>query len=86
MTELNDLVETIETREDLVQFIEALLQDLTAHEDSWENPTLKRYLAALAAWTQDMEGYFQNIHRTSVPTEPSWKLIGYMLLAASIYE
>jgi len=86
MAELHELVETITTRDDLVRFIRILLQDLRDHGKDWENPTLERYLDALAAWTGNMEGYFRNVRKTSAPVEPTWKLIGYMLLAARIYE
>lgn len=79
------MVETVGTRDDLVQFIRALRTDLGVNEDEWENPTLDRYLEALAAWTNDMDGYFRN-HDQVVPTEPTWGLVAQMLLAAHGYE
>ena len=39
-----------------------------------------------AAWTTDMDGYFRNIQGNPAPEQPTWRLIGYMLLAARIYE
>ena len=51
-------LEDIQTREDLVAFVRALLADLVENADKaeWENPTLERYLEALAAWTEDLDG------------------------------
>ena len=83
---LNELVETIETREDLAQFIQALLEDLRADPKAWENPELERYLDALASWTKSMDGYFKNVRGQPAPEQPTWRVVGYMLLAARIYE
>lgn len=84
--ELHELVETINTRQDLAEFIQSLLRDLETNQQEWENPQLERYLDALAAWTTDMDGYFRNIQGHPAPEQPTWRLIGYMLLAARIYE
>ena len=46
---LSDMVAKIETREDLATFVAALRRDLLGSPDDWENPTLERYLEALAA-------------------------------------
>ena len=85
MIPLEDLADRIETREDLAAFIEELERNVRDRPDAWENATLDRYLAALASWTEDMDGYFLN-RGESVPDAPSWRLVGQMLLAAKVYE
>ncbi len=40
----------MKTREDVVTTIRMLLTDLKANPDAWENPTLERYLDAMAGW------------------------------------
>jgi hypothetical protein len=77
---------SIQTRTDLADFVDALREDLrTSDDDSWENPTLERYLEALAAWIRDMPGYFKN-QGIAEPGEPSWRLVATILHAAKIYE
>ena len=83
--ELHKQVERINSRHDLIAFIEALRDDLLQHPGDWENRTLERFLEALAAWSTDMDGYFQN-RGEQVPSQPSWRLLGEMLNAAKIYE
>jgi len=78
-------IESIETKRDLVKFIDILEKDFKTNSDSWENVTLETYLQALGAWINDMDGYFNNINEPA-PDAPTWKLIGIMLLAASRYE
>jgi hypothetical protein len=83
--ELHDLVDQVQTRHDLVGFIQTLHRDLATNGSEWENPTLDRFLEALAAWTEDMDGYFRN-RGQKVPSEPTWQLIADMLHAAHLYE
>jgi len=83
--EIFKLVDEIESRQDLIEFIKAQRNDLLKHPSDWENPTLERFLDALAASTKDMDGYFGN-RGEQVPSQPSRRLVGNMLYAAKIYE
>jgi hypothetical protein len=85
LMELDYLAEGVQSRHDLVAFIYALRGDLATNEAAWENPTLDRYLNALASWTNDMDGYFRN-QGQEMPPEPTWQLIAFMLYAAHLYE
>jgi hypothetical protein len=81
--------DNIASRADFVRFVRGLIRDLDETGDGrlegWGNATLRDYLEALAAWTGDMDGYFQ--HRGEpVPETPSWRLVGEMLAAAATYE
>lgn len=75
----------INSRENLVQFIQALVLDFHNDPDSWENNDISRFLVSLGAWVEDMNGYYLN-KGDSVPQCPDWKNVGEMLLAAKIYE
>jgi hypothetical protein len=82
---VNEMVDSVRTREDLVRFVRGLLSDLKENPDDWENTDLARYLEALAAWVEDMDGVFKN-RGEPVPERPDWKTLAQILLAASIYE
>lgn len=82
---LNALMHQIQTRNDFRAFLRALLENLRERPEEWENPNLPDYLEALGAWTEDMEGYYQN-RSESIPTQPTWKVAAQMLLAAKVYE
>lgn len=83
--ELHERVVGIHSRDDLAAFISELQADLIAKPDKWENSSLEKFLEALAAWCSDMDGYLQN-HGDQAPAQPSWRLLGEMLLAAKMYE
>lgn len=83
--ELNDQVEAIASREELVSFVRSLGQAHSQEPSWWENVDLPSYLEAFAAWVEVMDKAYRNRDET-LPSEPSWKMIGEMLLAATMYE
>jgi hypothetical protein len=85
MKKLHEQVAEIQTRADLVAFVQALRADLHAEPKKWENATLESFLGALASWTEDMDGYYENLDR-EVPKTPTWRTFGEMLAAARVYE
>jgi hypothetical protein len=85
MSTLHEQAAAIKTREDLVEFVQALQADLHTHPERWENETLDRFLGALASWIEDMDGYYLNQGKPR-PDTPGWRTIGEMLAAARIYE
>ncbi len=84
-TDFSNRAAAVRSREDLVDFIRELVRDYHENREHWENATLDQYVAALAAWAEDMDGYFRN-RGEPVPQSPSWNTIAMMLLAARQYE
>jgi hypothetical protein len=82
---LDDMVDGIETRDDLAAFVAVLRRDLVERPDGWENASLDRFLEAAAAWLDDADGFFLN-RGEPVPTAPTWRFLGQLLLAAKHYE
>ena len=83
--ELLEQVKHMKTREDFVAFLRSLVRDFRERPEQWENAGLEAYLEAMAAWVQDMDGYYRK-GGEKVPQHLTWKNLGEMLLAARIYE
>jgi hypothetical protein len=66
------------TRQDVVETLNSLLVDLQANPDGWENPTLERYLEAMAAWLDSA--------RLRQTDEVSWELLCDLFEAGRVYE
>ncbi len=81
---IEDLAESVHTRADFVAFARELARRAAAPDDG-ENATLDRFLESLAAWADDLAGYFAN-RSEPPPAQPSWRLLAQMLLAARAYE
>lgn len=82
---LNREVNDIQSRADFVLFVRSLLQHFRQNPQDWENRDIEAYLDAIAAWTEDMDGFYQNQEKP-VPQQPDWRLFGQILLAAKYYE
>jgi hypothetical protein len=73
----------VTTRDQLGEFVRAMLQDFerSGHAE-WENPTLDRFLEALAAVVEarfvDGEAAAQEV--------ATWRLVAELLAAATVYE
>jgi hypothetical protein len=82
---LKKLGQQVDSRESFVGFLDALIKNFQQKPEEWENRDLASFLNAMAAWIEDMDGYYQN-QGEPVPERPSWKVLGEILLAARIYE
>jgi len=82
---LAERTRAVQSREDLVAFIEALKADLEANRGDWANADLASYLEAMAAWIRDMNGYYQNTGQ-NLPELPPWKILADILMGARMYE
>jgi len=82
---LDQVVHDIDSRHALVAFVRLLRNDLKENPEYWENDSLERYLNAMAAWVEDMDGYYQN-QNMSMPEVIEWGVFGQILLAARVYE
>ncbi|WP_426527424.1 DUF7660 family protein [Bradyrhizobium sp. McL0615] len=85
MMTLDEYHDAIRSREDFVAFVQALSRDLHTNRETWENDTLERFLEALCAWVEDMDGYYVNQGKP-IPQQPDWKVLGDILMAATVYE
>lgn len=82
---LDEMVDSIQSKDDLVAFVNALANDLQSRPEEWENDTLEEFLSAFARWLADSDGAYRN-KGVSPPQIPTWKNIAEMLIAAKIYE
>lgn len=83
--ELSERIAHLQSRDDLIAFVEALRADQAAAPDTWTNGGLGEFLEAIAAWLADMDGYYAN-QGQPLPDPPSWKTFAEILLAAKHYE
>jgi hypothetical protein len=75
----------VSSHADVAQVAERMLADLRAHPAEWENPTLERFLDALAASLEGLPGLYAN-RDDHFPEPPTWKIFAEALVMASGYE
>jgi hypothetical protein len=85
MIDFSQKISKINSKEDFINFVGLLVDDLKNNPDEWENKSLPAYLDAIARWTDDMEGYYLN-NNIEMPKDINWVVFANILMAAKIYE
>jgi hypothetical protein len=78
--------EQVQTRRDFLQYIQTLQSDLQNNPDSWENKTLPDFLEALAAYAEDIDGYYTNQKIPINADTASWRVFADIFAGAKLYE
>jgi hypothetical protein len=78
--------ESVNSREQLADFVDALRDSLHKQPDEWENRSLEEYLESLAAFARDMPGYYENFGGVQDSETPTWSLFADLLAGARVYE
>ena len=74
------------TRIEFIEFLKEFRKDLKNNKSDWENKTLEDFLKAMGAYTEDVQGYYDNIKLNIDADEPTWDNFKTILKGASIYE
>ena len=62
-----------------------MVKDFRTNSSSWENQDIPSFLEAVAAWTDDMDGFYANQNK-SLPSNIPWKVLAQVFYAAKVYE
>jgi len=78
--------ETVRTREDFARYVEQLEADYASNPGKWENTDLGSFLAAVAGYARDVDGYYSNADIPVDADKPDWRVFGDILTGACVYE
>lgn len=84
MTDARDIY--VHDRQTFINFLHAFHSDFKKNPDLWENNTLESFLEALAAYAEDLQGYYDNLELPLDVDKPSFRVFADMLKGASVYE
>lgn len=82
---MNEALKNIKTKEDFIEFMNILINDIIENPEEWEDKPVKSYLESMQSWVEDMEGYYQNTKQTT-PQDINWNFIATLLYVGKIYE
>jgi hypothetical protein len=82
---LAEQARAVSSREDLIAFLEAFNGEFAANRGTWTNTDLASFLEAMAAWSEDMDGFYAN-GGEDLATLPPWRVLADILMAARNYE
>lgn len=83
MNDIVKMVGSVHDQESLARLLEVLSDQVKA-----TSPELSAsdFIATMAAWVEDMDGYYQNTGKAYKENSVSWGVIAEILVAASVYE
>ena len=73
-----EMLGKIKNKEDFIEFMRLYIP-------TTNNPSVRDFLDSLAAWVEDMDGYYNNIGK-EIPMNINWDFVATLLYAGSIYE
>lgn len=84
-------IENVNSKEDFVKFMRALLKELEKEKRSewedWENNTLELYLEGILNFTEHgVENHYKHFNLPFNNCEVSWNLFARILWCATVYE
>ncbi|WP_188069535.1 DUF7660 family protein [Brevibacillus brevis] len=71
---------TVESREDMVQFISHLIKDYQQNKKEWANMSLEEFLSGMESWIEDCDNRLADLEGVD------WNLFATILIAGSRYE
>ncbi len=85
---MNDTLDNINVtdRQTFIKFLDLLRKDFLDNPEEWENKTLSDFLEALSAYTQDIQGYYDNTKQNKNADRPDWSTFADIFSGAKIYE
>ncbi|MCE7038736.1 hypothetical protein [Dyadobacter sp. CY312] len=81
---LNDF--KVSDRQSFIKFLDLLRHDFLNNPESWENKSLPNFLEALSAYTEDIQGYYDNTKQYINADKPDWSTFADIFKGAKIYE
>ena len=73
-------------RQTFIKFIDLLRIGFLDNPESWENKSLPDFLNALSAYTEDIQGYYDNTAQNINADKPDWQTFADIFKGATIYE
>jgi hypothetical protein len=74
------------TRIQFIEFLKEFRKDLSDDKSNWENRTLEEFLEAMERYTEDVQGFYDNMKMDVDADKPTWENFKTLLKGASIYE
>ncbi len=74
------------TRLDFIEFLKEFRKDLTNNDSKWENKTLEDFLEAMESYTEDVQGYYDNMKLNIDADKATWENFMIIMKGSSIYE
>ena len=73
-------------RQTFIKFLDLLRKDFLDNPENWGNKTVPDFLEALSSYTEDIQGYYDNMRQNVNADKPDWTTFADIFRGARIYE
>lgn len=73
-------------RQSFIKFLDLLHKDFIDNPEGWENKNLPDFLEALSSYTEEIQGYYDNMKLNINADKPDWSTFTDIFKGARIYE
>jgi len=73
-------------RVDFIKFLIEFKIDFDENKSDWKNKTLEDFLESMIAYTEDVQGFYDNMDLNIDADVPTWKNFKTILKGAAVYE
>lgn len=74
------------TRDEFISFLKDFKADFEQDKSYWENKTLGDFLDSMISYTEDIQGYYDNMKMDINADNPTWENFMNIIKGASMYE
>ena len=74
------------TRIEFIEFLKEFKTDFDQNEENWENINLSDFLESMISYTEDIQGFYDNMKMDINADKPTWENFSQILKGASVYE
>ncbi|MCR9063682.1 MAG: hypothetical protein NXI00_06935 [Cytophagales bacterium] len=73
-------------RQSFSEFLKLVLVDFEKNSQEWENNRLELFLEAMQRYSEDLDGFYKNVHPDLDANQPTWRAFSDIIKGAIIYE
>jgi hypothetical protein len=63
-----------------------MLKELKGKKANWKNEKIENFIESIIAYSEDIDGYYQNMNFSTSAETPTWRIFAQILKGATIYE
>ncbi|MBI5779911.1 MAG: hypothetical protein HZA49_10740 [Planctomycetes bacterium] len=83
---VHEKIDSVKSREDFIDFLNALSKDFHDNHESWEHINLEGYFETIAAWLKDTKNPGPLYQGALIPADIDWKSLATIFYVGKIYE
>ncbi len=83
---MDDGTINIKDKKTFIEFVSKLHAEYKSNGKEWSVNTIDGFIENIAAYAEDIDGYYKNMGFEASPKTPTWRIFAQILKGATVYE